>query len=161
MRQHAEFDLRVVRRDEHTSGIRREGAADLATGGRTHRDVLQVGIAAAQAPSCGNGLVEAGVQAAGFRIDEQRQRVDVRAFQLGELAPLQDEPRQLVRLREFLEDVSRGGRRFRLRVAPQGGQLQLVEQDARQLLWRGDVERLARHAVDVRRAIGEVGFQAL
>ena len=45
------------------------------------------------------------------------QRVDVGAFQLLQLPPLQDQPRQLVVLGELLEHVRRGRCRARLRVA--------------------------------------------
>ena len=93
------------------------------------------GIAAAQASGRGHRLVEAGVHAAGLRVHELRQRVDVRALQLLQRAPLENEPRQVVRERQLLEHFDGGRRRLGLaRSASVAGQLQLVEQDLRQLL---------------------------
>ncbi len=45
----AQFDLRVVGGDQHVAGRRDEGAADLRAQLAADRDVLQIGIAAAQA----------------------------------------------------------------------------------------------------------------
>ena len=105
VREHPELDLRVVGGDQHVPRISDDGAPDFASGFRAHGDVLQIRIAAAQAPGCRNRLVERRMQPAGLRVDELRQRVDVRAFQLLELAPLQDEARQLVRVRQLLEHI--------------------------------------------------------
>ena len=96
MREHAELDLRVVGRNQHVAGIGDERAADLAAERRADRDVLQVRIAAAQAAGGGDRLVEAGVHAAGLGIHELRQRVDVGALQLHQLAPLENLARDVV-----------------------------------------------------------------
>ncbi len=79
-------------------------------------------------------------------------RVDVRALQLLQRPPLQDQPRHVVRQRQLLEHFDRGRRRLRLDVALEGRQLQLVEENARQLLRRVDVELLAGHLEDLRAA---------
>ena len=50
------------------------------------RDVLQVRVARREAPRGGDGLVEARVDAARLRVHVPRQRVDVRALELVELA---------------------------------------------------------------------------
>ena len=52
-------------------------------------------------------LVEAGVHAAGVRVHERGQRVDVRALELLQAAPLEDELGQLVRQRQLLEHFER------------------------------------------------------
>ena len=161
VRQHAELDLRVVGRDEDAAGFGNDRAPDLAPKFGAHRDVLQVRVAAAQPAGGGHRLVEAGVQSSCFRIDQQRQRIDVRALQLHQLTPLQDEARQVVRGGELFEHVGGGGGGLRLGVAPQGRQLQLVEEDARQLLRRGDVERLSRELEDPRVVDGEVLLEPL
>ena len=44
---------------------------------------------------CGHRLADLRVHAAGFRIDQRRQRVDVGALQLGEAAPVEDQTRQM------------------------------------------------------------------
>ena len=143
VRQHAQLDLRVVGRDQHVSGFGDERAADLPAQRRADRDVLQVRIAAAQASRRGDRLVEHRVHATGDRMHERRQRVDVGALQLGEAAPVEDQPRQVVGQREFFEHFHRRGRRARGARALQHRQLQLVEEHLAELLGRADVERLA------------------
>ena len=49
VREHAQLDLRVVRRDQHVARVGDERAPDFAAELGPDRDVLQVGIAAAQA----------------------------------------------------------------------------------------------------------------
>ena len=66
MREHAQLDLRVVGRDEHVAGIGDERAADLAAELGADRNVLQVGIAAAQTAGRRHRLVEARVDAPGL-----------------------------------------------------------------------------------------------
>ena len=156
VREHAELDLRVVGRDQDVARIGDEGAADLAAERRADRDVLQVRVAAAQPPGGGDRLVEAGVHAAGLRVHELRQGVDVGALQLHQLAPLENLPRQVVGQRQFLEHFD-GGRRRARRAGPlQHRQLQLVEQDFRQLLRRVDVELAAGHLEDRRRSLRQL-----
>ena len=82
VREHAQLDLRVVGGDQHVARRGDERAPDLAAELGADRDVLQVRVGAAQAPGGGDGLVEAGVHAAGLGMHQQRQRVDVGALQL-------------------------------------------------------------------------------
>ena len=56
MRQEAELDLRVV--SQHVPRCSHEGSAHLPPKFGTNGDVLQIGIAAAQAPRLGDGLVK-------------------------------------------------------------------------------------------------------
>ena len=92
------------------------------------------GIAARQPAGRGDRLVERGVDAAGLRIDQLRQRVDVGAFELCQRAPLENQPRQVVRQRQLLEHLDGGRRRARRARALEDRQLQLVEQDLGELL---------------------------
>ena len=108
MRQHAQLDLRVVRRDQHVSRIGDEGAPDLPAELGPDRNVLQIRVAAAQPSGRGDGLIEAGVNAAGVGVDQLRQRVDVGALQFLQRPPLENEPRQLVRERQLLEHLDGG-----------------------------------------------------
>ena len=78
---------------------------------RADRDVLQVRVAAAQPAGRRDRLVEARVHAAGFGVDELRQRVDVGALQLHQPAPLENLPRQIVGQRQLLEHLDGRGRR--------------------------------------------------
>ncbi len=107
VREHAQLDLRVVGRDQHVAGFGDEGAPDLAADVGPDRDVLQVGIAAAQPPGRRDRLVEAGVHAAGVGVHERGQRVDVGALELLQAAPFEDELGQLVRERQLLEHFER------------------------------------------------------
>ena len=61
--EHAQLDLRVVRRDQDVTRFGDERAPDLAAELGADRDVLQVGIAAAQPSRGGDRLIEAGVDA--------------------------------------------------------------------------------------------------
>ena len=153
VRQDAQLDLRVVGRDQHVARLGDERAPDLAADVGPDRNVLQVRIAAAQAPGRGHRLVEAGVHAAGVGIDERRQRVDVGALQLLQAAPLEDQLRQLVRQRQLLEHLERGRLRLGLGRPPDrlGAHAEPVEEDLRQLLRRVDVELLAGELVDASR----------
>ena len=94
VRQHAQLDLRVVHRDQHVTRLGDERAPDFAAQLGANRNVLQVGIAAAQASRGGHRLVEAGVHATRGRVHELRQRVDVGALQLHQRAPLEHQSRQ-------------------------------------------------------------------
>ena len=109
--EHPQFDLRIVGRDQHVARLGDERAADLAAELGLDRNVLKIRIAAAQAPGRRHRLVEARVHAAGFRVHELRQRVDVGAFQLHQPAPLENLPRQIVGERKLLEHFDGRGRR--------------------------------------------------
>src|SRR5205085_8858785 len=87
--QHAQLDLRVVRGNQHVPGSGDKRPPNLASELGANRDVLKVGIRAAQAASCRNRLVEAGVHTPGDRMYKQGQRIDVRALQLVESAPVE------------------------------------------------------------------------
>jgi hypothetical protein len=160
VREHAQLDLRVVGGDQHVARLGDERTPDLAADLGADRDVLQVGIAAAEATGCRDGLIEAGVDAPGLRVDELRQGVDIRALQLHQAAPFENDARQLVRQRELLEHFERrrlclGLRRPANRLGPHP---HLVEEHLRQLLRGIDVELLAGQLVDPRRQAIEVGF---
>ncbi len=58
VREHAQFDLRVVRRDQNEAGLCDERAPYLAAQVRPDRDVLQIWIAAAEPPRGRHRLVE-------------------------------------------------------------------------------------------------------
>ena len=143
------------------AGLGDEGAPDLAPELGADRDVLQVRIAAAQASGGGHRLIEAGVDPAGLRIHQLRQRVDVGPFQLLQRPPFENQARQVVHQRQLLEhfDRRRGG--AGLDVALERRQLQLVEQDPRQLLRRIDVERLAGELEDLVAADRQLTFDVL
>ena len=92
-------------------------------------------------PVDGDGLVERRMQPAGDRIEQQRQRLDVGAAQLGVVAPLEDLVDRRVGGAQVLEHAG-VGRVARLR-APAAGQVELVEQDLLELLGAADGELVA------------------
>ena len=156
MREHAQLDLRVVGGDQHVSGLGDERGADLASERRADRDVLQIRIAAREPPGRGHRLIERRVHAPGRRIHQRRQRVDVRALELLDAAPLQHEARQLVRERELLEHVLRGRDDARLAGLLPGREAHALEEDVGELLRRVDVELDAGVRVDALREIVEL-----
>src|SRR4051812_47057970 len=86
MGQEPKLDLRVIGDQQFPTGARHKGGANLAAECGADRNILQVGIRRRQTAGGGSGLVEAGVQAAVGRVDQLRERVDIGALELGELA---------------------------------------------------------------------------
>ena len=103
----AELDLRIVGGEQLPAGFAGdERRADFAAFVGADRNVLQVGVAGAEAAGRGDDLVERGVDAAGIGMDHRRQRVDVGAFELRVLAIFDD----LFREADGLRRVARGRR---------------------------------------------------
>jgi len=113
MGQHTQLDLAVVHRQQVVPFRGDEGPPDLATLLRAHRDVLQVGVVAADAAGDRAGLVEAGVQPAGTGVDQRRQSIDVSALELGQLAVLQDQADDRVQIAQVFQHVGGGGEAVR------------------------------------------------
>ena len=135
MREDAELDLRIVGGNQHVVRLGDKRAPDLAAKRRPNRNVLQVGIAAAQTAGRSDRLVKRGVHAAGHRINEFRQRVDVGAFQLLNASPLQHEFWDFVGERQFFQHADRRRHDACLTGALARLQIQSLEQHFRQLLW--------------------------
>jgi hypothetical protein len=145
--QHPQLDLRVVGFQDDPTGLGgNKRLADAAALLRPHRDVLQVGVGAAEPSRGRHGLVEVRVHFARFGVHQRRQGVNVRVFQLGQLPVLEKLGRQRMVFGQRLQHFLIGGRP-RL-GALDDGKLQLVEQDGAQLLGRVDVERLAGQGVN-------------
>ena len=164
MGQYAQLDLAVVGADQHLSGRGDEGLPDLPPGLGADRDVLEVGIGAGQSAGRGGGQLIGRMHAVGGRIGCLCQGVGIGAFELGQLAPVEDDPRQLMGLGQGLEH---GGIRAplsggRLLAA---GQVHLAEQDLADLPRTGDVEGSAGDFMSARFQLGhsqsELGRQAL
>jgi hypothetical protein len=96
------------------------------------------------------------VNTPGIGVHELRQRIDVRALQLHQPAPLEDLPRDVMRQRQLLEHFHRSRRRPRGPGPFQHGQLELVEENLRELFRRVDVELAAGHLEDRRRTLREL-----
>ena len=116
------------------------------------------GIAAAQPARRRHRLIERRVHAARGRIHQRGQRIDVRALQLLDAAPLEHERRQFVAMRQFLEHVLRGRNHARLAGLLRRLQIQLREQHVAQLFRRVDVELAAGVPKDRGAELVEVGL---
>src|SRR5450756_2183526 len=89
MREQAQLDLGIVGCHEDAARGRDEGAADRAARLRAYRDVLKVRRVRGEAPRRGDRLVVPSVDAPVGR-DRAGKRVDIRALELRDLAPLED-----------------------------------------------------------------------
>ena len=95
MGEDPQLDLRVVGRQEPPARpARDERLADLAAFLGAHRDVLEVRVARAEPAGRGDALVERGVDPAVLGMHQRRQRVEVGALELGELAMLEQQGRE-------------------------------------------------------------------
>ncbi len=109
-------------------------------------DVLEVRVARREAPGGGDGLVEARVDAACLGVDVPREGVDVRAFELVELAVREDRFRERVLVGERLEDIRVGGSSA-LGGALDDRELQVVKEDLLELVARPEHEVVPRDAL--------------
>ena len=145
--QDAQLHLGVVCGEQDGPFGRHEGLADANALLGADRDVLHVRIRRGEAAGGGAGLVEGGVDAAGRRVDQRRQRVDVGVLELGQAAVREDPRRELVVDHELLEHALVGGV-ARLGLANHR-QLELLEEDALELFGTAHQELLARQRVDL------------
>jgi hypothetical protein len=144
--QDPHLDLRVVGGDQQLARPGHEAAADGASQLGPDRDVLQVGVLRRDAPGRGRDLVERGVQAAGAGVDQRRQRVEVGALELDQLAVVEDQADGRVGVDEALEHLGVDRLPGLGLLHPVRGQAELVEQDVAELLGRAEVEALADEA---------------
>ena len=159
VREDAQLDLRVIRRDEAPPFLGDERGANAPAELRADRDVHEVWVLRAQPARRGHELVERRVDPAGARVHEQRKGIRVRALQLRETPVLEDLRGQLVPEAELGEHVG-VGRIPGLRAADRR-QLQLLEQDVRELLRRRDRELFARELVDLAGEVVEAALELL
>ena len=81
VRQHPQLNLRIISRNQQVSLVGDKRSPDFASELGANRDVLEVWIRRGE-PSCGRAdLVEGGVQASAFGVDQCRQGIDVRTLQ--------------------------------------------------------------------------------
>ena len=144
VRQQPQLDLRVVGGEQNVAGLGDEGGANLAAQLGADGNVLQIGIDRRQPPGRRARHVERGVQAQGAGVQQRRQRVNVRRFQLRELAIVEHHPRHFVLGGEAFEHIDRGRNCFALAILHRLRQIELVEEHVAELLGRVDVELDAR-----------------
>ena len=124
----AEFDLRVVGGHQQVALGGDEAGADFTANGGTDGDVLQVGIDRAETARGGANLVECGVDAA-VGVGEDRERVEVGALELLELAVFEDPGRDFVLGGKAFENVLGSGDDLALAVLDRLGKTHLVEEN--------------------------------
>ncbi len=90
VRQGAEVYLGIVAGEEAGAGRGDKSLPDLPAQLPAHRDVLHIGVGGGKPAGSGAGLVKAGMDAAGLRVDQSRQGIDIGGLYLGKLAVLQD-----------------------------------------------------------------------
>ncbi len=147
VRQQAQFNLRVVGGKKLVAGRGGEGGADLASQLGPDRNVLQVRIDRRQAARRRRCGLKRRVHAR-LGIGQQRQRVNVIRFELGEMAILEHQARHIVLLRKLLQHVLR--RRDRLSLAANHGRrkTQVRKEHNTKLFRRIDVEALSGQLKD-------------
>ena len=101
MGQDAEFDLRVIGREQFPAELAGdERLADLAAVLGANRDVLQVRVARTQAAGRGHDLIERRVNSAVLGMNECGQGVEICPFEFRQAALLDHQARQGVKRRD-------------------------------------------------------------
>ena len=145
----AQFDLRIVGREELASVIGDEGFADLLAVLVTDGDVLQVGVAGAEPSRGRHRLVERRVDASCVRIDELGECLDVGAEQFLQAPVFQYFFYDRMSAPQAFERFLVGDILSRLGFPGLVCDLQPVEQDFSHLFGRGDVEVCSGQCVDL------------
>ena len=98
-------------------------------------------------------LIERGVNAPGFRVDRERQRVDVRGFELGQRSVLKDQGDDRVGIAEPFEFIG-VNRETGLRP-PARREFQFDEQQLAELLGGADIDGPPGSRLDIRLQLGQ------
>jgi hypothetical protein len=126
VRQQAQLDLRVIGGEQLRAGRGDEGGANLAAQLGADGNVLQIRIDGRE-PAGGRGRRLKVVCTRDFGIGQQRQRVDVVRFELGEMPVFEHQARNFVLLGKLLQHVLRGGDHLALAAAGGRGQPRSVK----------------------------------
>ena len=137
MRQDAQLNLAVISIHQHVPRGRHKGAADLPSQIGAHRNILQVGLGAGNAPRGRAGLVKEGMDAA-LVVHLADQRVNIGAVQFAHLPVFQDIADGGMGIPQRLQRFGVGGKAF-AGLSP-GLETQPVEQHVAQLLGAVDIE---------------------
>ncbi len=145
MRHDAQFNLRIVNRDQ--PGARRGDKALTHASAklRPRGDVLQVRILRGNPPGGGARLIERGVNSTGSRVDLQGESVHVSGFQFGQLAKFQDFVNNRVLPAHAFQHSGGSGQLARAGLARAVGrfQAQALKKHIRELLGGIEIERFA------------------
>ena len=105
MRHDAQFDLRVVGRNDAAAGLGNESLTHAPPLGGAHRNVLQIGLGTRKASRDGRRLAEGCVHAMIRWIGHLRQFVGIGILEFRKCPKLQDELGQRIVEREFGEHL--------------------------------------------------------
>ncbi|MNC40761.1 hypothetical protein D3C75_894930 [compost metagenome] len=97
----AQFNLRIVRRDNTVAFRGNKCLPDAASFVVTHRDILQVGIAGRETPGSRHRLMIGSMHPTTHRVNHQRQLVGIGGFQLRQATVFQDHFRQQIIQRQL------------------------------------------------------------
>jgi len=86
MRQHPQFDLRIIGGDQNAIGRSDKSLTDSFAFERPNRNILQIGIATGESSCSRHCLVIGGMNSAGLRINQSGQRVNISGFEFGKAA---------------------------------------------------------------------------
>ena len=146
VRQHTQFNLRIVRVDQHPAGTREEEAAQLAPQLRAHRDILQIRLRGADAARTGFRLVKAGMNPA-VRANHFQKAIAVGGFQLGQGAVIEHLLHRRMLIAQAFQHLRVGGV-ARFCLFPMG-KAQLHKESVTQLLGGIDVELITDGLVNL------------
>ena len=141
IRQHPQFNLMIVARDQHAAFLRQERLADFTALLIADADILQVGFTGGKTAGLGRALVIDSMDSA-VGMNVFLKAFGIGAVNLGELTVIEDMVNHRMHAAELLEFVGRSG--FLLA----GGKTQPVIQDVRQLLGGIDIEFHVSQAPD-------------
>ena len=131
--EQAKFDLRIIGGQKNVAGLGDEGSANAASEFGADGNVLEIRIRGRQTSRRGSGLAERGVEAAGGRVDERGQSVDVGGLQLGELTVIENHAGDGMFFREAFKHIDGGGDGASLAVFEGLREIQLVEENIAEL----------------------------
>ena len=146
MRHDAQFNLRVVSRDNEIIFRSNKRLTDTPPFFVAHRNVLQVRVCRRQTSRCRNRLVIRGVNPARFRADHQRQLIGIGGFEFCQTTILEDDFRQRIVQRQLFQHLFRGRRRAARGFLQRLNTL-FFKQDGLQLLRRREVKLLTRDII--------------
>ena len=158
MREHAQFDLRIIRVNQDVIFVRCDKhAAQFAAKLGADRNILQVRFGRGQASGGGHGLLKMRVNASVRRTDDLEKSLNVGAFQLGQLAVLEDARHDRVVLRDTLKHLNVGG--IACFCLFRSLQAEFLEQHLAQLLGTVDVELAVRVMINLLGQVADTHIQ--
>ena len=158
MCEHAQFDLRIIRVNQDVIFVRCDKhAAQFAAKLGADRNILQVRVGRGQTSGGGHGLLKMRVNTSVHRADDLEKSLNVGAFQLGQLAVLEDARHDRVVLRDTLKHLNVGG--IACFCLFRSVQAEFLEQHLTQLLGAVDVELAVRVMINLLGQVADTNIQ--